>query len=105
MCSYKDRVIRELGKGTFGSVFKCHDSKHNDHVALKVIRSISRYIDSAKIEADLLDDIYDKQNAQNLNVCVKMFSHFRFGGKSLRQIFNFIVTLYHTHHMSFLTLL
>lgn len=81
MYSYKDRVIRELGKGTFGSVFKCHDSKHNDHVALKVIRSISRYIDSAKIEAELLDDIYDKQNAQNLNVCVKMFSHFRFGGE------------------------
>lgn len=83
MYSYKDRVIKELGKGTFGSVYKCHDSKHNDHVALKVIRSISRYIDSAKIEADLLDDIYDKQNAQGLNVCVKMFSHFRFEGENL----------------------
>ena len=73
--------MKELGKGTFGSVYKCHDSKHNDHVAVKVIRSIKRYIDSAKIEADLLDDIYDKQNAQGLNVCVKMYSHFRFEGR------------------------
>ena len=80
---HKDRVIKALGKGTFGVVLKCHDSKHQDHVALKVIRSIRRYIDSAKIEADILDAIYDRQNEQGVNVCVKMFSNFRFEGNSV----------------------
>lgn len=78
--SIEDRIIKELGKGTFGSVYKCFDSKHNDHVALKIIRSIKRYIDSAKIEADILDDIYDKQHQRGVNLCVKMYSHFRFEG-------------------------
>jgi len=71
-------IIKNLGKGTFGAVYKCKDSKHNDHVAVKVIRSISRYIDSAKIEADILHDVFDKQNASKVNLCVKMYSRFRF---------------------------
>jgi serine/threonine protein kinase len=80
MCAPQDTIIKELGKGTFGSVFKCKDSKHNDHVALKIIRSIDRYIESAKIESEILDDIFDKQNAHKANLCVKMYSRFRYGG-------------------------
>jgi dual-specificity kinase len=76
----EDAITKELGKGTFGVVLKCKDLKHNDHVALKIIRSIDRYIDSAKIESDILDDVYDKQNAQGVNLCVKMYSRFRFEG-------------------------
>jgi dual-specificity kinase len=76
----EDAITKELGKGTFGVVLKCKDLKHNDHVALKIIRSIERYIDSAKIESDILDDVYDKQNAQGVNLCVKMYSRFRFEG-------------------------
>lgn len=76
----QDTIIKELGKGTFGSVFKCKDSKHNDHVALKIIRSIDRYIESAKIESDILDDIFDKQKTHNVELCVKMYSRFRYEG-------------------------
>jgi hypothetical protein len=61
-------------------VYKCHDHKHNDHVAVKVVRSIKRYIESARIEARILDNVYDKQNEKNSDYCVKMFSHFRFEG-------------------------
>mmetsp|Transcript_19155 Transcript_19155/g.32368 ORF Transcript_19155/g.32368 Transcript_19155/m.32368 type:complete len:168 (-) Transcript_19155:136-639(-) len=67
--------------GTFGAVFKCHDSKHQDYVAVKVVRSINRYIDSARIEANILDDIYTKQKqTKNVDMCVKMYSHFKFDG-------------------------
>lgn len=75
-----DEIRAEVGKGTFGKVFKCRDHKHGDTVALKVVRSIKRYIKSAQIEAKILDDIFEKQSDQDVNCCVKMFSHFRFQG-------------------------
>eukprot|EP01031_Cornospumella_fuschlensis_P025821 gene25821-31184_t len=71
-------IISELGKGTFGKVYKCLDTKHQDHVALKVVRSIKRYIHSAKIEAKLCDDVYKKQKEAKSSYCVKMFAHFAF---------------------------
>jgi serine/threonine protein kinase len=92
---FVDEIRELLGKGTFGKVFKCKDAKHNDSVALKVIRKINRYIDSAKIEADILKDIFghqeNHQNNQNnsnssdssserYNYCVKMFSSFYYQG-------------------------
>lgn len=69
-----------MGKGTFGKVFRCRDWKYNDVVAIKVVRQIERYVDSAKIEASILDDIYDKQKAQRVTFCVKMYSHWRLDG-------------------------
>ncbi|KAJ1427054.1 kinase-like domain-containing protein [Ochromonadaceae sp. CCMP2298] len=72
------RIIKRLGIGTFGAVFKCHDSKHGDVVALKVVRSIKRYIDSAQIEARVLHDLFDQQKAKGVDVCLKMYSHFKF---------------------------
>jgi dual-specificity kinase len=49
-----DEVIRQCGLGTFGKVFLARDRKRDEQVAIKVVRSIERYIDSAKIEADIL---------------------------------------------------
>lgn len=69
-----------MGKGTFGKVYQCRDRKHNDVVAVKVVRAIERYIDSARIEGDLLDDIYEQQAAKKQSFCVKMFSRFRLDG-------------------------
>jgi hypothetical protein len=80
-CVFSDEVKRELGKGTFGKVFACKDVKHNDTVAIKVVRSIKRYVESARIESDILHDIYTKQKEKNVDVCVKMFSRFHFDGK------------------------
>jgi len=40
-----------IGKGTFGSVFKGWDPKHQREVALKVVRQSPRYFQDAKIEA------------------------------------------------------
>lgn len=73
---YSDSITEELGKGTFGKVFKCFDSKYNETVALKVVRNIKKYIESAEIEAKYLSEIYDMQLKKGSNYCVKMFSHF-----------------------------
>ena len=66
--------------GTFGKVFHCDDAKYGDRVALKVVRSIPKYIDSAKIEADILSKVYAKQKKSGTSWCMKMFSHFHYEG-------------------------
>ena len=50
------RVIKELGKGTFGRVVQCVD-KVDRVFAVKVVRSVPRYVEEAKIEARILDEI------------------------------------------------
>ena len=62
-------------------MFKCHDKKHDDYVAIKVVRAIKRYVKSARIEAKILDYIFDKQKEFNVNLCVKMYSHFKLHGE------------------------
>ena len=76
-----DTIKKLLGEGTFGKVFFCHDSKHDDYVAVKVVRKISRYIDSALIEASILTKVYDKQKESQSNVCLKLYSQFYHHGK------------------------
>lgn len=51
-------ALSELGIGTFGKVFKCLDLKYKDDVAIKIIRQIPKYVESAEIEREILDDIY-----------------------------------------------
>lgn len=75
-----DRMDKEIGKGTFGKVFESYDSKWKDFIAIKVIRSIQKYIDSAQIEAEILDDVYLKQKKHKVDLCVKMYSTFTFNG-------------------------
>jgi len=53
-------VDRLLGDGTFGRVLGARDKKGergDPNVAIKVIRDVKRYIENAKIEADILKDI------------------------------------------------
>jgi dual-specificity kinase len=69
-----------MGTGTFGKVFECFDSKHKDVVAVKVVRSIKRYVESARIEAEVLDVVYEKMKTWKGDYCVKMFSHFSLNG-------------------------
>lgn len=40
-----------------------------------------RYVNSAKIEAQVLNDIYHEQKRQGFDGCVKIYSHFKFNGK------------------------
>jgi len=72
-------VVSELGTGTFGKVFECHDHKHGDKVAVKVVRSIKRYVESARIESAVLNAVYDRQRRDRVDFCVKMYSAFTLG--------------------------
>ena len=72
-------VVSELGTGTFGKVFECHDRKHGDKVAVKVVRSIKRYVESARIESAVLNAVYDRQRRDQVDFCVKMYSAFSLG--------------------------
>lgn len=83
-------MCEEVGKGTFGKVFLCSDAKYNSFVAIKVIRSIERYIESARIEVQILTDVYKNQKEQNLDLCVKLWSRFRFDGAVLSRMSLFV---------------
>ena len=51
------KVLGIAGQGTFGTVLDVFDTKHHQRLALKVVRSVSRYLDAAAIEIDILDKI------------------------------------------------
>ena len=70
---FLDILEKECGIGTFGKVFLAADGKREVTVALKIVRSINKYIDSAKIEAEVFH-----QKALNLPVTFDNFRNFLF---------------------------
>lgn len=50
-------ITGEAGVGTFGRVLECFDRRHRQHVAIKVVRNIARYTESAAVEAEILRDV------------------------------------------------
>ncbi len=61
--------MKQCGLGTFGKVFTCEDRKTKCRVAVKVIRGIKRYAESAEIEASIIRKVNsrDKEN-KSMNV-------------------------------------
>ena len=57
-------------------------------MAVKVIRSIKKYIESAQIEADILDDVFEQQKRLEVEFCVKMYASFRFDGNIITRSLN-----------------
>lgn len=70
-------MVRLLGDGTFGRVLLAQDRREDRQVAIKVIRDIKRYMESARIEADILKDICraDPQGASRCAVMYDTFVH------------------------------
>ena len=62
-------IVKQCGLGTFGKVFTCEDRKTKCRVAVKVIRGIKRYAESAEIEASIIRNVNsrDKEN-KSMNV-------------------------------------
>ncbi|KAG1702657.1 hypothetical protein DVH05_009607 [Phytophthora capsici] len=73
------KIIREAGLGTFGRVLECLDKQRNIVVAIKVVRKVDKYTESAKIEAAILQDVNDKDK-HNESLCVRMFKWFEYKG-------------------------
>ena len=74
--SCTDILKKQCGLGTFGKVVMALDTKHDKDVAIKIVRSIDKYVKSAKIEAEILNDVYDKQKKEKFTPCVKMYQSF-----------------------------
>jgi serine/threonine protein kinase len=69
-----DKVLGVAGQGTFGTVLKVYDSKLRKDVALKVIRSVDRYLDAARVEVSILKALAAaEQQTQTHSLCVTMY--------------------------------
>jgi dual-specificity kinase len=69
-------VLAHLGDGTFGRALKCKDRITDEVVAVKIVRAVSRYAESAKIEANILRDLKSKGGCgQNIVDLRDFFEH------------------------------
>jgi serine/threonine protein kinase len=66
-------VLAHLGDGTFGRALKCRDTKTNANVAVKIVRAVSRYAESSKIEANILRDLKTKGGCEKNIVDLRDF--------------------------------
>ncbi|KAF7548415.1 hypothetical protein G7Z17_g7074 [Cylindrodendrum hubeiense] len=74
-----NKIRKLLGQGTFGKVVQALDGKTNEVVAVKVIRSVQKYRDAAKIELRVLQTL--RQNdAENKYRCIHLRDCFDFRG-------------------------
>ena len=70
------KIIKKLGNGMFGQVFKAIDLTKNKEVALKVLKSKTGYFRQGMLEAiilSMLNDIYDVDGTKH---SVRMYDHF-----------------------------
>lgn len=74
----KDRyeVCSIAGKGTFGTVLDVYDLRDRTRLALKVVRSVPRYLDAAQVEVDILDKIR-RADVDGKSLCVRFIRQFR----------------------------
>ncbi|CAI0441289.1 unnamed protein product [Linum tenue] len=68
------KILSKMGEGTFGRVLECWDRNTREFVAIKVIRSISKYRDAAMIEIDVLQLL--ARNDKSSSRCVQIQNWF-----------------------------
>ncbi len=66
-----------LGDGTFGRVLEAKD-QDGTIKAIKVIRAVERYVEAAKIEANILERLYSADPEHKSHI-VKLYEHFPLG--------------------------
>ena len=83
------RFLREVGMGTFGRVVDCLDLSSQRHrrgsgqkdayVAIKIVRNVKRYCESAKIEANIVGQI-NRRGGRGRSHCVVLHDAFNYKG-------------------------
>lgn len=77
-------VCSQLGEGTFGRVVECQEVNSGKLVAIKVVRDIARYTSAAQIEAEILEEIREKDSEGQSN-CVVLLERFLYDRRRGRQ--------------------
>merc|ERR1712003_173990 len=77
--SERYQLMKLLGDGTFGRVVLAQDKQcpNRSEVAIKIIRDVKRYMENAKIEADILMDIRraDPTGSSGCAIMYETFTH------------------------------
>jgi len=69
-------ISKRLGQGTFGLVIECIDNKRKMCVAVKIVRSVKRYLDAADIEVDILNKLDSLDHSRN-SLIIRLYKSFR----------------------------
>mmetsp|Transcript_36374 Transcript_36374/g.37050 ORF Transcript_36374/g.37050 Transcript_36374/m.37050 type:complete len:679 (-) Transcript_36374:132-2168(-) len=76
--SFRFEVLENLGKGSFGAVFKCKDHKLGSITAVKIIRNKKRFQQQARIEVKILNKLHCEGGARAN--CIQIYDTFDFRG-------------------------
>ena len=71
------KILKVIGEGTFGKVTQCWDRTEKKYVAIKIIKSIPKYREAAKVEIEILKDI-ERRDKQRVSGCITMLESFDF---------------------------
>ncbi|XP_057248398.1 serine/threonine-protein kinase AFC3 isoform X2 [Beta vulgaris subsp. vulgaris] len=71
------KILSKMGEGTFGRVLECLDHQTKEHVAIKVVRSNSRYRGAAMIEIDVLRHLAEHDNVGSHCVQIRSWFDYR----------------------------
>ena len=73
------RIVKELGTGTFARAFEVCDLTSGYHYAMKIVRAVHDYSDSARIEARIAEDITHR-DPDHSSCCYHIYDQFEFSG-------------------------
>lgn len=87
-------VIRKLGWGAFSTVWLCFDTKYDDYVAIKIVKSERLYRESALEEIQMLSEIRsaDPEDPNSYRV-VTLLNHFKLIGDNGKRNHKLIIHL------------
>ena len=76
-------ILRQVGLGTFGRVVECRNLRHRrsreGRVAIKIVRNVKRYYESALVEARIVGDV-NRRGGRGRSHCVILLDTFSFEG-------------------------
>ncbi|KAG8230386.1 hypothetical protein J437_LFUL014172 [Ladona fulva] len=75
--AYRYEVLRVIGSGSFGQVFKVYDHKNKQYVALKMVRNEKRFHKQAKEEIKILKHLRKQEKDNTMNI-VQILDSFTF---------------------------
>ncbi|XP_003745131.2 dual specificity protein kinase CLK2 [Galendromus occidentalis] len=73
-------IIATLGEGTFGKVVQVVDEQTKEKLALKIIKNVDKYRESAKLEINVLETLNRQEDATGHKLCVRMLNWFNYHG-------------------------